>query len=83
MATKHHMAQSVRGLLHYSDRELKSLGALSWLTHDGGQPYRSISELREALMEELAKGHEVLPYGTCESFDPKTGCPGHPTDEPK
>ncbi len=71
-----HLAQSVRGLLHYSDRDLRR--ALQWVTKDDGGHFRSPIELREALMDELAKGHELLPTGPCEGFDPKTGCPGHP-----
>jgi len=71
----YHLAQSVRGLLHYRDRELKR--ALIWITKDDGTRFRSPVELREALMDDLAKGHEVIPTGPCEGFDPKTGCPGH------
>ncbi len=70
-----HLSQSVRGLLHYSDRELTQ--ALKWITRDGGKRFRSARELRNALMDELVKGHELLPTGPCEGFDPKTGCPGH------
>ena len=35
------------------------------------------NEARAVLVDELAKGHELLPYGDCEGFDYKTGCPGH------
>jgi hypothetical protein len=38
--------------------------------------------VREALMDELAKGHELVPFGEpCEGFDYKSGCPGHPIDD--
>ena len=40
-------------------------------------------EVREWLFDELAAGHEVVPFGTpCEGFDYTTGCPGHPVEEP-
>ena len=71
----YHMAQSVRGLLHYSDRELRQ--ALRWVTHDNGQHFLTPQALREALMDELANGHELIRTGPCEGFDPKRGCPGH------
>ena len=71
----YHLAQSVRGLLHYSERDMKQ--ALRWVTKDGGEHFRNTSELREALMDELAKGHEVISTGPCEGFDFVTGCPGH------
>lgn len=70
-----HMCLSVRGALSWTKREAKR--NLSWLTKDGGERFASVEEMREALMDELSKGHEVLPCGPCESFDFKTGCPGH------
>jgi hypothetical protein len=48
------------------------------ITRNDGTKYRDIHEFRNDLMDELAKGHEVLPLGkACEGFDYKTGCPGH------
>jgi hypothetical protein len=73
--TTYHLSQSIRGLLHYSDRELRA--ALKWIAKDDGQRFKTPAELREALMDEIAKGHELLPTGPCEGFDPRTGCPGH------
>lgn len=76
MSTIVHLSVSVRGLLHRNDRELKQ--DLKWITKEGGKRYRSVAELREALMDELAAGHLVLPTTPeCEGFDYKTGCPGH------
>ncbi len=75
MARTIHMCLSVRGALRWGKREFRK--ALSWMTQDGRR-FESIEHLREALMDELAKGHEVLPVGEiCEGFDWKTGCPGH------
>lgn len=80
MATTYHLSLSVRGMLRYSNRELRA--ALKWTKDDQGKPFRDIESLREALMTELAQGHEVLPTGPCEGFDFKDGCPGHVEQEP-
>jgi hypothetical protein len=40
-------------------------------------------EVKAALLDELAKGHEVIPFnaGPCEGFDfAGKGCPGHPKE---
>lgn len=36
--------------------------------------------LRAAMLDLLARGHELIPMNECEGFDPKTGCPGHRED---
>lgn len=72
-----HMCLSVRGVLKYSPRELRR--ACTWILKADGSMHTPDS-LREALMDELAEGHEVLPMSSkCEGFDYKTGCPGHET----
>lgn len=38
-------------------------------------------EARDQLYDELAKGHEVIPFGPCDNFDYKTGCRGHEKDD--
>jgi hypothetical protein len=50
---------------------------LKTITNADGACFGSVRELRSALMDEIAQGHEVLPTGECEGFDYKTGCPGH------
>ena len=41
-----------------------------------------VSDVREWLMDRLAEGKNVLPFGPiCEGFSYETGCPGH-TPEP-
>ena len=69
-----HMSLSVRGALKNMTR--KQLAGL--FTHDDGRRM-SADEAKDALMEELAKGHEVIPFGpACEGFDYSGGgCPGH------
>ena len=80
MATHYiHMGLSVRGALRWGKREMKS--ALKWMTTDGKR-FGSIEELREALMDQIAQGHEVLPYGEpCENWDWKEGCQCHKKQE--
>lgn len=69
-----HCCLSVRGYLA-SDEKLRSLvGSLT----KNGEPLTRVDEVREALFDQLARGHEVLPLGKpCEGFDYKKGCPGH------
>lgn len=73
-----HCCISVRGVLNYDKRMMKQ--ATKWITIRGRQV--TPQELRDAFMDELAQGHEVLPYGKmCEGFDFKEGCPGHRSEE--
>jgi hypothetical protein len=70
------MCLSVRGALNWPMKEQKR--ALKWCSREDGTKYLSVAELRQALMDELAQGHEVLPMSAeCEGFDYKKGCPGH------
>lgn len=71
-----HMCISVRGMLNWDRRETKR--NLKWVTRDDGTPFRSIEEFRNSLIDEISKGHEVLPMSSeCDKFDYKTGCLGH------
>jgi hypothetical protein len=70
------MGISVRGMLNWPDSETKRM--LSSIKKSDGTPYRDVREFREELMDELSKGHEVLPMSKdCADWDFKTGCPGH------
>ena len=75
MSTTIHLVVSVRGMLKWSDRYMKSM--LRSIYNNDGTRYKSVDELREALMDELAQGHEVLPTGECDNHDWKKGCLGH------
>jgi hypothetical protein len=68
----HHVYQSVRGaLLNWGPKEYRNVRA------DDGTPM-TMREVKAALLDHLAQGHEVIPIGpACEGFDYKTGCPGH------
>lgn len=71
-----HMCVSVRGMLNWSPAETRR--QIKSITKSDGSRYQSIGEFRNALLDEIAAGHEVLPLGDkCEGFDYKTGCPGH------
>ncbi|MBL8968252.1 MAG: hypothetical protein JNG85_14695 [Spirochaetaceae bacterium] len=73
--SRFHMCMSVRGILSRSNRELKRM--LPMFTRDDGSHYATTDQLRDALLDEIAKGHEVLPMGKCDNFDWKDGCKGH------
>ena len=74
-----HMCMSVRGALNWDKKTLKR-NARGFTTNDG-KPMTP-EEVRSCLMDELAKGHEVIPLGECDNFDYKTGCKGHPDTAP-
>jgi hypothetical protein len=69
-----HLCLSVRGAL----MNWESYQWVGVVRDDSGRVL-SPREFKEALLDELANGHEVIPYGTaCEGFDYSGGgCPGH------
>ena len=79
MSRKTHLCLSVRGALNWSKAEMKRMA--SSITVDGKQ-LKTADEVRNFLLDELAQGHEVLPFGDCDNFDWKTGCKGHELSEP-
>jgi hypothetical protein len=79
MSQTFHLCISVRWMLHWSNVEAKR--NMRSITKSDGSHYLSVAEFRDALMDELARGHEVLPMGECEGFNYKTGCPGHETEK--
>lgn len=73
MRKKIHMCMNVRGaLMNFKARDYKGF------THDNGRRMTP-REAKAALLDELAKGHKVIPFGPpCEGFDyTGGGCPGH------
>lgn len=73
MATTMHMRWDVRGLLR---RPLSYLGKQGF-RHDDGRKATG-AEVRDWLLDELAKGHNYIPLGQCDNFDYKEkGCLGH------
>lgn len=77
-----HMCISVRGVLHWPESEMrKATGPKGWIRHDDGSPM-TVHELKDSLMDELARGHEVIPMNKdCDNFDYKKGCLGHAIKE--
>lgn len=69
-----HLCLSVRGALNQTKAEMKRMAPSIMID---GKPLRTADEVRNFLLDELAQGHEVLPYGECDNFDWKTGCMGH------
>lgn len=77
----YHSCQSVRGpLTSWGKREWKN--ATKWITKKDGSKYEPF-ELKQAFLDELAQGHEVIPIGpACDNFDWKDGCQGHRDETP-
>ncbi len=69
-----HVCLSVRGALNWTKAEMKRMAPS--ITVDG-KKLRTADEVKNFLLDELSKGHEVLPFGDCDNFDWKTGCKGH------
>lgn len=70
-----HCCLSVRGALRWPKSKLRGM-----LRNESGHALTA-DEVREWLMDQLAQGREVVPFGAaCDGFDYITGCPGH--DEP-
>lgn len=72
-----HVSMSVRGAIGLPDSELKSWVG-SFYDDESGKPLRNVREIRLALAEALAEGHEYIKSQGCDNFDPKIGCLGHP-----
>jgi hypothetical protein len=71
-----HLCISVRGMLNWDRRE--TLRNMRSITKSDGTRYATVEEFRNALMDELLAGNEVLPLAKeCDKFDPKHGCLGH------
>lgn len=72
------MCIDVRGAIrNFNPREWRGT-----VTDDNGREL-TIPEIKEWLMDELAKGRRVIPLGKpCEGFSYETGCPGHEEPAP-
>lgn len=68
---RYHLCLCVRGALKWPKSKLKNM-----FTKDNGQT-ATPDEAKEILLDELSKGHEVIPFSQCDNFDFKTGCKGH------
>lgn len=70
-----HMCLDTRGAIQWPKSRLKALVR----DMETGR-YVSADKARAYLLDELARGHEVLPMCDCPDFDFKKGCPGKPTE---
>jgi hypothetical protein len=48
--------------------------------HDDGRKMTAV-EAKLELMEEIARGHKVIPCGPCDNFSYEKGCQGHDVEE--
>jgi hypothetical protein len=88
MTTTYYLCLSIRGALRNMSKRQKA----GMFKHPTGRPMTA-DEVDDALMDELVKGHEVIPtnkkcgapcsYASCTGFHygPDGGCPGHATGE--
>lgn len=77
----YHVAISVRGYLRRACESRAKWAPPGIVSTETGKRLTRL-EFIDALMDLLAEGNERLPIGApCEGWDPKTGCPGHPTKE--
>ena len=65
-----HSGLDVRGALKWPKGKLKGM-----FTHESGRS-TTANESRDILLDELAKGHELLPLGPCDNWDYQSGCQG-------
>lgn len=78
--TDYHMCQSITGpLMNWKKGDWKK--ATKYITRNDGSHYTP-DELKGVFLDELAKGHEVVPIGECDNFDWKHGCQGHAPKSP-
>jgi hypothetical protein len=68
------MCLSVRGALNWTNAEMKRMAPCITVNN---KPLKTAADVKCFLLNELSKGHEVLPTGDCDNFDWKTGCKGH------
>ena len=68
------MGLCVRGALKNKQtlRQLRNC-----ITTEEGVKLATVEQVREWLFDQLAMGREVLPFGQCDLWDWKEGCPGH------
>lgn len=78
--TNYHLCQSITGpLMNWNKSDWKK--ATKYITRNDGSHYTP-DELKRAFLDELAKGHEVVPICECDNFDWKLGCQGHAPKSP-
>ncbi len=72
MTKSMHMGICVKGYLKKPLSEMKNV----FFNNNTGE-FLSTQEARDYLLDELSKGHLVIPIGQCPDWDYVHGCPGH------
>ena len=79
MLTTYCLSLSIRGAIRNGEHRGSLLGNC---TVDGRT--LTADEILDVLIDHLAQGHEMLPYGPpCDRWDWKEGCNGHQKEEAK
>jgi hypothetical protein len=82
MSTDTHMCLSIRGALRNGVWKKRSSWSLVGACKKADGTLMTEGEIFNELCDQLAQGHEVIPYGECPNFDWKVGCQcGMKTDE--
>ena len=77
MATSFHLRGDIKGMLmNWSPREYSAL------SRDDGTKYRDWREAKLELLRLFQAGAKFIRVGSCDNFDPESGCLGHPVDDP-
>jgi hypothetical protein len=70
-----HCGLSVRGAIHRASATKKRSYLKGMFKHPSGTRSMTPDEAFELLLDELSKGHEVLPFSdSCKNWDWKHGC---------
>ena len=73
MSTSFHLHVDIRGVL--KNQSYRNGG---FKHHPDGRRMTDL-EAFDALCDQLAKGHTILPLGNCDNWDNEKGCLGHAT----
>ncbi len=76
MTTRYCLSISVRSMLQWTSADTRQ--NMKNITDDQGNHYRDVHSFRNALMDELVAGHELIKCNrNCDKHDWKLGCQGH------
>ncbi len=70
--TMYHCCLDIRGMIKNGRKHELAL----LFRHPDGKRMTA-DEAKDKLLDAVAEGYEVLPYGPCDNFDFQKGCQGH------
>lgn len=70
-----HKCIRIRSFLLWRRKDQKKF--MKWTKKPGGENFSDVKEMCSTLVEELAKGNELIPSENCSNFDFRRGCLGH------